>query len=64
MSVAGAGVGFGTNGSPSLLATLDAIAREAAVLIREVYATKFSVDFKAPRDSGHGSRPTSQRADL
>ena len=36
--------------SPSMLGTLDAIAREAAVLIREVYATKFSVDFKAPRD--------------
>ena len=33
-----------------MLGTLDAIAREAAVLIREVYATKFSVDFKAPRD--------------
>ncbi|HYQ00720.1 MAG TPA: inositol monophosphatase family protein [Polyangiaceae bacterium] len=38
-------------GTPSsLLRTLDGIAREAAVLILEVYATKFSVDFKAPRD--------------
>src|SRR6478609_7965391 len=38
-------------GTPSsLLRTLDSIAREAAVLILEVYATKFSVDFKAPRD--------------
>jgi 3'(2'), 5'-bisphosphate nucleotidase len=50
MSTAGADAGFGTSGSPGLLATLDAIAREAAVLIRQVYATKFSVDFKAPRD--------------
>jgi 3'(2'), 5'-bisphosphate nucleotidase len=30
--------------------TLDRVAREAAVLIRQVYATNFSVDFKAPRD--------------
>ncbi len=29
---------------------LDGVAREAAVLIRQVYATNFSVDFKAPRD--------------
>jgi 3'(2'), 5'-bisphosphate nucleotidase len=36
--------------SSTLLRTLDSIAREAAVLILEVYATKFSVDFKAPRD--------------
>jgi 3'(2'), 5'-bisphosphate nucleotidase len=48
--MSGAGGGFEANDSPSLLATLDAIAREAAVLIRQVYATKFSVDFKAPRD--------------
>jgi len=41
--------GQGLNQS-SLLRTLDGIAREAAVLILEVYATKFSVDFKAPRD--------------
>jgi 3'(2'), 5'-bisphosphate nucleotidase len=34
----------------SLIDTLDSIAREAAVLIRAVYATAFSVDFKAPRD--------------
>jgi len=45
-----AGSGTGTSGSQSLLATLDVIAREAAALILEVYATKFSVDFKAPRD--------------
>ena len=44
------GAGSGTRGSQSLLEALDAIAREAAVLIRQVYATKFSVDFKAPRD--------------
>ena len=52
MSGAGVGGGVGTSGasSPSLLETLDAIAREAAVLIRQVYATEFSVDFKAPRD--------------
>ncbi|MEO6600863.1 MAG: 3'(2'),5'-bisphosphate nucleotidase CysQ [Polyangiaceae bacterium] len=30
--------------------TLDRVAREAAVLIRQVYSTNFSVDFKAPRD--------------
>jgi 3'(2'), 5'-bisphosphate nucleotidase len=36
--------------SGSLLETLDQIAREAAVLIREVYSTEFCVDFKAPRD--------------
>lgn len=34
----------------SLVETLDAIAREAAVVIREVYRTQFAVDFKAPRD--------------
>jgi 3'(2'), 5'-bisphosphate nucleotidase len=45
-----AAAGSGDEGFPDLLATLDAIAREAAVLIRQVYATKFSVDFKAPRD--------------
>ncbi|HKO50635.1 MAG TPA: 3'(2'),5'-bisphosphate nucleotidase CysQ [Polyangiaceae bacterium] len=50
MPGAGAGAGFGRSGSSPLLETLDAIAREAAVLIRQVYATKFSVDFKAPRD--------------
>ncbi|HEY0463182.1 MAG TPA: inositol monophosphatase family protein, partial [Polyangiaceae bacterium] len=43
------GAGFGTSGT-SIVGTLDAIAREAAVLILQVYATKFSVDFKAPRD--------------
>jgi 3'(2'), 5'-bisphosphate nucleotidase len=42
--------GSGTSDSANLLETLDAIAREAAVLIRRVYATEFSVDFKAPRD--------------
>jgi len=36
--------------SESLVETLDRVAREAAVLIRQVYRTKFSVDFKAPRD--------------
>jgi len=46
----GAGGGVFDSGPSSLLGTLDAIAREAAVLIRQVYATKFSVDFKAPRD--------------
>lgn len=46
MSVTGAG----SSGSSTLLRTLDRVAREAAVLILEVYATKFSVDFKAPRD--------------
>jgi len=45
MSSAGASAG-----SASLLGTLDAIAREAAILILQVYATKFNVDFKAPRD--------------
>jgi 3'(2'), 5'-bisphosphate nucleotidase len=34
----------------SLAATLDSVAREAAALILQVYATDFSVDFKAPRD--------------
>jgi 3'(2'), 5'-bisphosphate nucleotidase len=34
----------------SLAATLDSVAREAAALILQVYATNFSVDFKAPRD--------------
>jgi 3'(2'), 5'-bisphosphate nucleotidase len=33
-----------------LAATLDSVAREAAALILKVYATEFSVDFKAPRD--------------
>lgn len=33
-----------------LTATLDSVAREAAALILKVYATEFSVDFKAPRD--------------
>ncbi len=36
--------------SQSLVETLDGVAREAAALIRTVYATKFEVDFKAPRD--------------
>ena len=36
--------------SQTLLEALDAIARDAAVLIREVYRTEFGVDFKAPRD--------------
>ncbi|HET7539493.1 MAG TPA: 3'(2'),5'-bisphosphate nucleotidase CysQ [Polyangiaceae bacterium] len=45
-----AGAGTGTRGSQGLLGTLDAVAREAAALILEVYATEFSVDFKAPRD--------------
>jgi 3'(2'), 5'-bisphosphate nucleotidase len=36
--------------SASLAATLDSVAREAAALILQVYATNFSVDFKAPRD--------------
>ncbi len=36
--------------APSLIDTLDRVAREAAVLIRKVYSTEFSVDFKAPRD--------------
>jgi 3'(2'), 5'-bisphosphate nucleotidase len=34
----------------ALADTLDRVAREAAVLIRQVYATNFSVDFKSPRD--------------
>jgi 3'(2'), 5'-bisphosphate nucleotidase len=34
----------------SLVATLDRVAREAAALILEVYATNFGVDFKAPSD--------------
>jgi len=51
MPVTGAGAaGSGTSGSARFLETLDAIAREAAVLIRQVYATEFSVDFKGPRD--------------
>jgi len=45
----GVSAGF-SGGSASLLGTLDAIAREAAELILQVYATKFTVDFKAPRD--------------
>ena len=36
--------------SPTLVETLDKVAREAAVLIRAVYCTDFGVDFKAPRD--------------
>ena len=36
--------------SQTLLEALDAIARDAAILIREVYRTDFGVDFKAPRD--------------
>lgn len=36
--------------SQTLLETLDAIARDAATLIRTVYRTDFGVDFKAPRD--------------
>ncbi len=36
--------------SQSLVQTLDGVAREAAALIRTVYATNFEVDFKAPRD--------------
>jgi 3'(2'), 5'-bisphosphate nucleotidase len=43
-------VGLGIGGSQTLLEKLDSIAREAAVLIRQVYCTAFSVDFKAPRD--------------
>ena len=34
----------------SLVETLDRVAREAAVVIRQVYATQFSVDFKGPQD--------------
>lgn len=37
-------------GSEPILHILDGIAREAAALIRGVYGTKFSVDFKAPYD--------------
>jgi 3'(2'), 5'-bisphosphate nucleotidase len=36
--------------SQTLVETLDAVAREAALLIRQVYRTDFGVDFKAPRD--------------
>ena len=36
--------------SQALTETLDSVAREAASLIRQVYRTAFSVDFKAPRD--------------
>lgn len=36
--------------SQTLLDVFDAVAREAAVLIREVYRTDFDVDFKGPRD--------------
>ena len=36
--------------SQTLLDVFDAVAREAAVLIREVYASDFDVDFKGPRD--------------
>jgi 3'(2'), 5'-bisphosphate nucleotidase len=39
-----------TGALASLAATLDSVAREAAALILKVYATEFSVDFKAPRD--------------
>lgn len=41
---------FGSLGGQSLLAALDAVAREAAVLIREVYRTPFSVEYKGPSD--------------
>ena len=34
----------------TLVETLDRVAREAAVLIRQVYSTAFSVDFKGPSD--------------
>ena len=34
----------------TLVETLDSVAREAAVLIRQVYRTPFNVDFKAPSD--------------
>lgn len=40
----------GTRTSQSLVQTLDHIAREAAALIRDVYRTPFSVDFKGPSD--------------
>ncbi len=36
--------------TPSLVETLDGVAREAAALIREVYATNFGVDYKGPSD--------------
>jgi 3'(2'), 5'-bisphosphate nucleotidase len=36
--------------SEPLVETLDRVAREAAVLIRDVYRTQFAVDFKSPRD--------------
>ena len=36
--------------TPSLVEMMDSVAREAAVLIRDVYRTKFSVQFKSPRD--------------
>ncbi len=36
--------------SQSLVETLDGVAREAAVLIREVYASNFAVDYKGPSD--------------
>ena len=36
--------------SQTLIETLDGVAREAALLIRQVYRTDFGVDFKAPRD--------------
>ncbi len=36
--------------SESLLETLDRVAREAAVVIREVYRTNFDVEFKGPED--------------
>ena len=40
-----------SSGAPAgLAATLDSVAREAAALILQVYATEFSVDFKAPSD--------------
>lgn len=41
---------FGSAGTQTLIETLDCIAREAAVLIRQVYETPFSVDFKGPSD--------------
>jgi 3'(2'), 5'-bisphosphate nucleotidase len=34
----------------SLVTTLDGVAREAAALIRKVYATNFDVDYKGPSD--------------
>lgn len=36
--------------SPSLLETLVTIAAEAAVVVREVFETPFTVDFKGPKD--------------